>query len=216
MIERKKIAGQMTACRKIAGPHRDRPRLRRCKRGTISLEFALLAPTLFAIVLGILEIGMIVFANALLEGGLRDASRYGITGLEPSEGARETHIVNIINEHGSGLLDIDTGDVTMLVYPDFDSIGESEPFTDQNANDSYDDGEPYTDLNCNDQWDADLGLPGAGAGGEVVLYTVQEDWELLTSFMTEAIGMDGQITLTASVAVRNEPYSGGAAICDAG
>lgn len=199
-----------------ANLHIDLPRLRRCKRGTISLEFALLAPTLFAIVLGILEIGMMILANALLEGGLREASRYGITGLEPSEGARETQIVEIINEHGSGLLDIDTGDVTMLVYPDFDAIGEAEPFTDQNDNDSYDDGEPYTDLNCNSQWDEDMGLSGAGAGGEVVLYTVQEDWELLTSFLTSSLGMDGKITLSASVAVRNEPYSGGAPICDAG
>jgi hypothetical protein len=58
-----------------------------------------------------------------------------------------------------------------------------------------------------------MGRAGLGAGGDVVIYQVNYDWPLLTGLLAPFIGTDGKVPLGASVAVRNEPYEGGAAGC---
>ena len=177
------------------------------------MEFAFAAPILLMMVVGIMEISMIFFASTLLEGGLREAARFGITGSNPKDGTREERIVEIINDHGAGLITVGVENVSILVYSDFDSIGEPEPYADENTNGEYDVGEPFTDSNCNGQWDEDMGKSGAGRGGDVVLYRVEYEWPLLVGMLAPLIGNDGKVPLSASVAVRNEPYSESTATC---
>lgn len=188
-------------------------RLWRDSKGVTALEFAFVLPVLVLIVFGAMEFSMITFANALLEGGLREASRFGITGQVPSGSSREDYIVDIINLHGAGVVNLTTADVDVKTYTNFSKIGQPEPYTDQNGNGSYDSGEPYTDTNCNNSWDQDMGLAGAGAGGEVVLYSVNYDLPMITGFLNGFIGNNGTFPLEASVAVRNEPFNGGNGIC---
>ncbi len=188
-------------------------RLRRSERGATALEFSFVMPILVLLVLGSIEFSMIAFASALLEGGLREASRFGITGQVPEGTTREQYIVDVMNAHGNGVVRLTEEDVSVLTYPNFSKIGQPEPFTDENGNGSYDSGEPYTDVNCNNQWDSDMGLAGAGAGGEVVLYSVTYDLPLMTGYLNGIIGNDGKFPLAANVAVRNEPFEGGTGIC---
>jgi hypothetical protein len=188
-------------------------RLWRGREGASALEFAFVVPPLMLILIGIMELAMIGFATSVLEGGLREAARFGITGLQPGNGTREQHIVNIINEHGADLVTIDTNNIATLVYQDFGSIGDPEPYVDLDGSGAYDGGEPFTDVNCNGAWDEDMGRAGLGAGGDVVIYQVNYDWPLLTGLLAPFIGTDGKVPLGASVAVRNEPYEGGAAGC---
>ena len=158
-----------------------------CRRGTAALEFAFAVPVVLMLVTGTLEFALLGFSTTLLEGGLREASRYGITGLDASVGSREARIVEIVNEHAAGLFTITADDIETLVYQDFTDIGQPEPYTDSNGNGEYDFGEPYTDVNCNDQWDADRGAAGVGAGDEVVLYTVRRDHNTITGFLDPLI-----------------------------
>lgn len=188
-------------------------RMRRNDDGSMTMEFALVAPVLFLAVVGLIEISLVLFANTLIEGGVREASRFGITGATPATGTREDRIVEIINDNGMGLVTVTTADVTTLVYPNFDSVDQAEPFTDQNGNSDYDAGEPFTDINCNGQWDQDQGRSGAGVGGEVVQYTVSYDWSLLTGMLSDALAGALSLPLTVSVAVRNEPFGGVAPSC---
>ena len=188
-------------------------RFRSCTGGVAIVEFAFAAPILLMMVVGIMEVSMIFFASTLLEGGLREAARYGITGANPEAGTREERIVEIINEHGAGLITIATEDVSILVYSDFDSISEPEPYADENTNGEFDPGEPFTDVNCNGQWDEDMGKSGAGNSGDVVMYRVDYEWPLLVGMLAPVIGNDGKVPLSASVAVRNEPYAKSATAC---
>ena len=183
-------------------------RLGRCIGGNVALEFAFIAPILITVVIGILELALIVFVTVLLESGVREGARYGFTGQTTIGVTREDQIVSIITEKTLGLVDITTDDVTVKVYPSFAEIYPGDPFDDINGDGDYDplDGETYTDANGNGQYDPDVGVPGAGGPGEIVLYQVDAEYELFTPLISSLLGNDGTIILTASIAVRNEPF----------
>jgi hypothetical protein len=147
-----------------------------------------------------------MFTTTLMEGALREASRYGITGQESDPGARLARIIEIIEEHTIGLVDISAADVEVVVYPGFDKIGAGEEFVDGNGNGVYDLGETFTDENDNGVYDDDIGVPGPGDAGAVVLYRIRYDWPLLTPVFSKMLGDAVSVPLSASIAVRNEPW----------
>ncbi|WP_417452932.1 TadE/TadG family type IV pilus assembly protein [Kiloniella sp.] len=199
----------MTLIRSLFGKCRFK-KFRKCDRGAVALEYALGLPIFLTLVLGVFDLGGVYFATILLEGGLREAARYGVTGnLEPGV-TKEEKILETINIHGAGFVQVKADELTTLVYEDFDAIGDPEPYVDANGNNAYDGGETFTDLNCNGAWDSDAGFDGAGNGSEVVLYTVVHETQLITGYVANLIGENGKVKLRASVAVRNEPYGGGA------
>lgn len=181
-------------------------RIGRCSRGGTMVEFALTFPLLLLAVAGTFEVLGMLFANALIEGGLREASRFGVTGLDPVGISRKDKIVQMVNASGIGLVTVTAADVKTKVYSNFDKIGQPEPFVDANGNGSYDLGESFVDINGNGQWDTDMGAEGVGGPGDVVLYTLDYRWPLLTPALVPFIGNDGRVTLGSSIAVRNEPY----------
>lgn len=184
-------------------------RFKRQRDGVAALEFAFIAPALLLLTVGTMEVSMIFFGNTLLEGGVRESARFGLTGAMPPTGTREDHVVDVVNAHGAGVVNITAANVTTLVYPNFTSIGVPEPYTDENGNGTYDSPEPFTDINCNSQWDPDMGRAGLGSGGEVVVYTVNYDMPMMTGILDPIMGQDGKIPLAASVTVRNEPFDSG-------
>lgn len=166
-----------------------------------------MAPVLILTITGIMEVAMVLGVSSLMEGGLRDAARFGITGYVPSGMTREEHIKSIIGDATIGLVDMNSANIQTLVYPSFGDIGQPEPWDDQNSNGTYDVGEPYNDINSNGQWDPDMGAAGLGGPGEIVLYKITYDLPLMTPLLSSIMGgSDGKVTLRASIAVRNEPY----------
>jgi len=179
----------------------------RDRQGIAAIEFAIMAPVLILIITGIMEVAMVLTVSSLLEGGLRDAARFGITGSAPGGTTREDQIKKIIGDATIGLVDMTTATIDTLVYPSFGDIGQPEPFVDQNSNGTYDMGEPFTDINSNGVWDADMGAAGLGGPGEIVLYKIKYDLGLMTPLLSAIMGgADDKVTLRASIAVRNEPY----------
>jgi len=183
-------------------------RLFRCRKGITVIEFAIAAPVVFATVAGVLELAQVMFVMTLSEGALREASRFSITGFTPPGMTREERILEILGDHTIGLVDMTEATVTYKVYPSFNDIGKPEPFTDNApANGTYDAGEAFQDINGNGQWDPDMGAAGLGGPGEIVLYTIEFDWALMTPLVSPFMGTDGKMTMTSSVAVKNEPFS---------
>lgn len=179
---------------------------RRCD-GVSALEFGFAAPVAILAIIGIIELGTMMFVNSLVEGALREAARFGITGYAPEGMSREERILEIVGERTIGLVDMETATVTQHIYPGFGEVGAPEPFEDSNpVNGSYDPGESFQDINGNGVWDADMGIAGAGGPGDVVLYTIEVDWPSLTSLFASVMGENGRIRMAASVAVRNEPF----------
>lgn len=181
-------------------------RMVRCRNGATALEFALTLPVILMLILGMLEIAMLMFINVSVEGALREAARYGITGQAPDEPTRQQAILDTMERFTFGFIDIDTVDISFTTYDSFNDVGQPEPWTDQNLNGAYDVPEPYEDLNGNGQWDSDRGSAGLGASGDVVRYEIKYDWSLLTGYVTPLVGDDGLIHMRASITVRNEPW----------
>lgn len=181
-------------------------RIGRNTDGSMSIEFGLVAPMLIMILIGIMEFSMIMFLNAVLEGNIRDAARYGASGSVIPGKTREQVVIEKIAESTMGLVAVNADNVTTLVYDSFTNVGQSEPYTDDNpANGKFDAGESYTDVNANGQWDADMGVPGLGDACDIVVYRVNAEWPLMLGLLASAIGDTFQIQ--ASAAVRNEPYN---------
>jgi len=182
--------------------------LARCRRGVSTIEFAFAAPILVITMMGVIELGMIMFMSALLEGAVRDASRFGLTGYAPAGMSREQIIAQTISDDTLGLVDPADLTISTQVYGDFSQIGQPEPYVDANpANGVYDLGEEFVDVNGNGQWDADMGVAGVGGPGDVVVYTVSINWPLLTPLLDGLLGDQGRMALSASITVRNEPYN---------
>jgi len=177
-----------------------------CSRGAAMIEFALIAPALILVILGIIEMAMVMVVTTLMEGGLRQASRFGITGFIPDGETREEIVLQIVTDNTIGLIDVSDASLTSFVYPSFGDIGKPEPLEDDNENGVHDEGEFYVDVNGNSQWDPDMGTAGLGGPGEVVLYTLSAEWEFMTPFIGNLVSDNGKIPLTASMVIRNEPY----------
>jgi hypothetical protein len=209
MRARRHGAGHMTANRVNAGKGRWRRRLWRLvrgRRGVSAVEFALIAPVCMTLVCVFIDLSMVMFITNVMEGGLREASRYAITGyLEPGK-TREQKIAEIVKDHSYGFIKQEDITIVYKVYPSFGDVGKPEPFVDQNGNGQHDSGEPFTDINNNGQWDADMGKAGVGGPGDIVAYTVSYKWTLWTPLAAQLWPNNGTVTLSAIVAVRNEPY----------
>ena len=180
--------------------------LRRNEDGSPAVEIAFALPPLVIITVGTMEFGMILFVTVLMESSLRDAARFGITGHVPDGHDRQAYIIDLIDERTIGLVDMDAAEIDILSYPTFSDVGRGEEFVDGNGNGEYDAGETYKDENGNNQWDEDVGSPGAGESGEVVVYRISYEWPLMTPLAGSLFGDNGKFRINASVAVRNEPW----------
>jgi len=175
-------------------------------RGVTAVEFALVAPVCMLLVCVFIDLCMVMFISTVMEGGLREASRYAITGsVEPGK-TREDKIKEVIVDHSYGLIQPSDMVISYKVYGSLQAIGQPEPFVDKNSNGKYDAGEVFTDVNANGVWDSDQGKAGPGGPGDIVAYSVTYDWKLWTPMAAEALGNGGVMTLGATIAVRNEPY----------
>lgn len=186
-------------------------RLRRDESGSPILEFAIGGPVFLLLVCAIVEFGLVMFVTVLMESSLREASRFGVTGQLPDGAStmsdRENHIRSLIEDRTLGLVDFDKAVLDIRSYPTFDDVAKGEQFVDGNGNGKYDNGETFKDCNANGKRDDDRGANGAGESGSVVVYSLRYDWPLITPMMGKIIGKDGKLALSASVAVRNEPWN---------
>ncbi len=184
---------------------------RRDECGSPVVEFAIAGPVFFLLVCAIVEFGLVMFVTVLMESSLRDASRYGVTGQLPDGAStmseREAYIRELVEDRTLGLVDFDKAVLDIRSYPTFDDVAQGETFVDGNANGKYDSGETFKDCNANGKRDEDRGSAGPGESGAVVLYRVRYDWPLITPMVGKVIGKDGKFPLSASVAVRNEPWN---------
>ena len=179
---------------------------RKGKDGAAAIEFAIAGSLVITTVVAALEILMVLMVSVLIEGGVREAARFGITG-EEGENGRTAQILQIVENHTLGIVDMESATVQTLTYNSFAEIGMAEDFIDEAPyNGTYDEGENFTDSNGNGSWDLDRGTLGTGNANEIVLYVI--DYELPTmTGLFDAMFHKQSFNLRAAVPVRNEPYN---------
>lgn len=171
-----------------------------------AIEFALIAPVLFILMLGTVELGLCFTADILLRNATSSAARLGRTGYVAASTTRDAMVLAQITQEAGALLTPSKLTVTSKAYGGFDDIGKPEPFTDVNGNGKRDDGESYTDVNGNGKYDLDRGKDGLGGTSQIVIYTVTYPWSFFTPLVGRMISSTGTILLTATAVIQNEPY----------
>jgi len=190
-------------------------RFARNSEGATIIEFAFIFPIVLMFTFGTMEISLYMASLVTLEGGLKEASRYGITSQNPgaltaaqlalvptafkaNNDPREEMIGLVLNTYTLNLIDLDNATVTTQVFDSFSVVKDGEPYTDLNLNGQYDGpgspgvpaaGEPYSDMNCNGVRNGPgASGTGAGAAGSIVVYTIAYNWKVLTPFVGQYLG----------------------------
>lgn len=179
----------------------------RCRSGGTAVDFALSFPIAIIFVTGIIELGVMMFTSVIVEGGLREASRYGITGAGDTAAEREQAVRDIVIRHSAGMIDPATAQINFLEYDSFEQVGQGETCLATSC-DETSPASDFEDQNGNGTYDEDLGIPGLGGPSSIVLYKIEYEWEMVTGLFQTFIGNNGKMAMSSTIAVRNEPYDG--------
>lgn len=178
----------------------------RDQSGATAVEFALVGPVLFLLLMGCIELGVVFTANMLLKHSVYTAARSGRTGFVPTTSTQDAAIRALVKRRAGLLMDSSKITVEAKSYSGFDTLGKPEPFDDKNKNGRRDDGENFTDVNKNGKYDTDQGALGYGGANEVVLYTITYPWTFTTPLIGRVMAPNGSLKLSATAVVQNEPY----------
>jgi Flp pilus assembly pilin Flp len=184
-----------------------RYRARQNEKGAAAIEFAMLAPVYFILLIGIMETALVMFAQNVLESAASNAARIGKTGyVSPQQLTREATVAQTVQRLAGFIMRPADITITTTAYNSLSLVGTGESYIDANTNGRWDVGENFTDSNGNGQYDRDIGRNGLGDEGNIVIYTISYPWPIMTPAMTLFLGTDGILTLRARVVVKNEPY----------
>ena len=185
--------------------------LARDARGVSTIEFALLAPTIFVSIMGLSELSYEAYVKAVLNGAIQKA-------------ARDSTIQGNNSADQGAALDQKVKDIVLQVVPkatftstrtNFDTYGAiaGEPFTDSkypnNSTGVFDGicnhGESYTDVNSNGKYDLDLSTSGQGGANDVTKYTMTVTYKRL--FPVIFLKWGDTVQLSSTTILKNQPYS---------
>ncbi len=177
-------------------------RIVRQKDGVAAVEFALIAPMLITVLMGMFDIGFTLYANVTLQGAVQQAARKATV-----ESGQSTWSLmdNAVRKQVKMVVPHATVAFTRKAYSNFSKIGMPEDFTDVNANGTCNAGEPFEDANGNGLWDQDRGATGMGGARDAVLYTVTVTYKRPFPMAT-MIGLPANVTSVAKTVLRNQPY----------
>lgn len=171
--------------------------------GVSMVEFALIAPVMLGLLLGLFDLGFNIYTATQLEGAVqraaRDSTLEGAIGTTSAIDARVTEAVHEVMP-GSTLT------FSRKAYANFADVAKPEDYTDVDGDGACDNGEPFEDANGNGVWDADQGVDGRGAARDAVLYTVAVSYPRLFP-VASLLGMSPTATTQAETVLRNQPYA---------
>ncbi|MGH6786668.1 MAG: TadE/TadG family type IV pilus assembly protein [Novosphingobium sp.] len=179
------------------------PRLIRGEeRGATTMEFALIAPVLLVMVMGLFDLGYVMYTNSMLEGAIHKAARDST--IEGST-SRSAEIDRRVEEAVKAVVLHSTVAFSRKSYASFSDVARPEDFTDINNDGACNAGEPFEDSNGNGSWDQDRGNSGQGGARDAVLYTVTVTYDRPFP-VANLIGQDETFSLKSQTVLRNQPY----------
>ena len=184
----------------IAALRRLRAVQRDCQ-GVSAVEFALVAPVLFGLVMGTLQLSIDVYINAVLKGAIQEAGRD--SGLESAQAGQQS-IDDYVRAQVHAVLPSAKVTFSRKSYQTFSDVGKPEDFVDANDNNVYDSDECFYDENANKIWD-DGSFANQGGARDVVVYTGTVQYEELLP-LHSLLGLGSHRELSATTALMNQPF----------
>ena len=187
--------------------------LLRDRRGVSVVEFGLVAPVMVMLIMGLGDLLLQVYTQALLNGEVQKAARdSGIEGGAASGGTIDARVIARLAPLIKGLTQscaasgaTATWCSTRRSYDSFTNVAP-EPFTDANGDGIRQPGECFTDINGNGTWDADPGITGQGGASAATQYTMTIRYPHLFP-VAGLLGWSAMQTISATTVLKNQPYA---------
>ncbi len=176
-------------------------RLLRDSSGAALVEFAIVAPVFLTLLLGVLDLGQMVYGKALLSGAVVEAARSAT--FETADTSVSDAKVKAMVQH---ILPNATISSTRKSYYDFPDVGRAEKWNDADKDGICDNGETYTDENANGVWDPDIGVAGNGGANDTVVYSVTATYSPAFPFPLLPKKWH-DLKLQASTVKKNQPFA---------
>ena len=178
-------------------------RLRADRRGVTAVEFAIVAPVMCMMLMGLCDLAYQGYVQSLLTGAMQKAGRDStIQGSSTKTGAIDAKVMGVVRSAARNA----TYTSTRKSYARFENI-KPEAFQDNNGNGSYDQpSECFTDVNGNNSWDTDPGLAGQGSANDVVLYSIEITYPRLFP-LAGMLGLPEMQKLAATTVLKNQPWA---------
>lgn len=171
------------------------------QEGATIVEFAIVVPLFLMLLLGIMDVGQMVYGKSVLTSAVHRAARSASLETRNTNEA-DASVLDAIRPVLPGV----TIKTSRTSYYDFADVGRAEKWNDKNANAVCDAGETYTDENRNGQWDQDVGQKdSAGSANDVVVYKVTATFKPV--FQVPLLPkLWGERTLAATAVTKNQPF----------
>ena len=173
------------------------------QRGVTIVEFAMIAPVLMLMLMGLFDLSYNMYTTEMLQGAIehaaRDSSIEGAPGKEAQLDAMVTTAVHAVAPAAALTF-------TRRAYSSFTKAGRPEDYSDVDSDGTCDNGEPFEDANGNGKWDPDSGKAGFGGARDAVLYTVVVKYQRAFPIAGFIPGQTKDFTLSAATVLRNQPY----------
>lgn len=174
----------------------------RDRQGAALVEFALVAPILLLMLLGMFDMGYNYYVQSQLQGAIQKAARD--SGIEGAH-ARMAGIDDRVAEAVRALVPDAEVEFSRKSYASFTDVARPEDFSDIDGNGVCSGGEPFEDVNGNGIWDEDRGAEGQGGARDAVLYIVTVTYRRRFG-VTAFVGLPETFTTQATTVLRNQPY----------
>lgn len=148
-------------------------------KGAAALEFALVAPVFFLMVIGIIEFSLLMATQSILEGATASVGRtYKALAQKNQQGVGVGVIRNAIIDRGGGIIDPNHLRVHLIRLAGWGNASGNEPNTPVSNN--------------------------TGGTGDITHYKVFYEYNLLTPLIGKFFD-NGKLDLRASIVIQNEP-----------
>jgi Flp pilus assembly protein TadG len=165
-------------------------RFRRSRRGSVAVEFALVAPVFFALLFAIIETAIVFFADQVLESITQNSARMIMTGQAQTAAYTQAQFKTYVCGQIPALFSCNNVYVDVESYPTFSNV---------TINSQIDGSGSFVN---NMQYNP-------GGPGDIVVVRLFYQWQLYVTGLGYNISnlAGSKRLLTATAAFRNEPYN---------
>jgi len=155
--------------------------------GVTAVEFALIAPPFFALLMGVFEVGLIFFSSSILENAVAESARLVRTGQAQSGNFTKAKFKKSVCDNLT-MFDCKKLVINVETFTNFGNVNLSQPL---DNNGKLKKSFPFS----------------MGGGGDVVLVRVFYEWGLMAPGLSLMKNMGtGNRLLSAVQVFRNEPF----------
>lgn len=177
--------------------------------GSSIVEFAVISPVMFTLLMGGFDFGHNLYIQSVLQGAVnkaaRDSSLETGTQEEKQEKIDDRVQAQVLAVHPGAK--IPDSAFTRSYFRSFTKAAapQSEEWADTNLNGECDNDENFTDDNNNGEFDEDGLAAGQGGTNDAVRYSATVRYTRLFPFPT-IVGLEPEVVMTASTVIANQPY----------